>query len=116
MYTVFINDEHVPVSEYEAIIQLLDDNAVDYIERPRLVGSLFRFGSTGAGCNVMVETEAQYQQARELIDTYQDNLVEGARVRYRAQKPFNSGREVLGWIVALVVIGAVLALSISIGF
>lgn len=116
MNIVFINDEHVPASEYEAIIQLLDDNDVDYVERPRLIGSLIRFGANGAGTNLVVETEAQYRKARALIDEYQKELVDGSRVRYEARKPNHRQREIFGWMLAIVVIVSVLALSLSIGF
>jgi len=53
MYRVFVNDETVPVDEYQDVVNVLIENDIRYVERPRLIGSLFRFGSTGAGCDII---------------------------------------------------------------
>ncbi len=116
MYRIFVNDEHVPADEYAALVRLLTENNVDYTERPRLVASLFRFRGQGAGADLMVETEEEYERARTLITGWQQAMINSSRAEYESVKPSLRAREIVGWIVAVLVIGGVLALSLGIGF
>lgn len=115
MHRVFINDDSVPVEEFETVVDLLTDHQIDYVERKRLIGSLFRFGSTGAGCDLMVESETDARRARTLINEYQRTLVDSSRADYAANVASNRRRELVGWAISLTVIAIVLALSLSIG-
>lgn len=116
MFRVFVNDETVPVDEYEDVVEILNENDVQYYERPRLIGSLFRFGSTGAGCDIIVNSEIEYQKARQLIDTYQQTRMQNSRADFAARKTHDRHRELFGWLLTFIVITVVLVLSIGIGF
>ena len=116
MPRIFIADDNVPAEEVAAVRQLLDDNDVAYTERRRLIGALWRFGSGGPGYDLMVETEAEKTRARALIDDYQAQLVKAARAEYEANRQNNKMRIAIGWILAALMIGGMIMLSLSIGF
>jgi|GEM_PF-6301920 len=115
MYRIFVNDDSVPDAEFDDVRQLLNEHSINFTERPRLIGSLFRFGSTGPGCDLLVHTESDQIRARELIGDYQQQLIDRSRAEYEARKPRQRTREVVGWAIAALVIFGVLALSIGIG-
>jgi len=118
MYRIFVNDDSVPDSEFNDVCRLLEDHSIHFTERPRLIGSLFRFGSKGAGCDLMVHNQADFERARQLIGDYQSELMTQSRARYAAKagEPNRRLREVFGWLLAAAVVLTVLALSIGIGF
>jgi len=118
MYRVFVNDDSVPDSEFDDVCRLLEEHSIHFIERPRLIGSLFRFGSKGAGCDLMVHNESDFERARQLIGDYQSELLAQSRARYTEQagEPGRRMREIFGWLLAASVVLTVLALSIGIGF
>jgi len=115
MYRIFINDEHVPAEEFAELTRLLHEHNVEFTERPRWIGSLFRFGANGAGADLMVSTEEEQQRARALIDTWQRDMIARSRADFEANRHRNRLREIVGWILAALIIGGVLWLSLSIG-
>lgn len=116
MYRVFVNDDTVPAEEFEQIQQRLHDNNIDVVERSHLIGSFFRFGSRGAGCDLLVRTETEYAQARAIIDRYQEELVEKARAEFEANRADNRQREIVGWAIAAAVVLGLVALWLSVVF
>jgi len=115
MYRIFINDDHVPAEEFAALTRLLDEHNIIFTERPRWIGSIFRFGARGAGADLMVETEQEYQRARELINEWQQDMIAESRATFEANRGKNRVREIVGWILAALIIGGLLWLSLGIG-
>ena len=113
---IFVNDDAVPDDEYDDVRMILDEHGIRYRERPRLIGSFYRFGARKAGSDLVVDTYAEYERAREIIDDYQARRVQDARASYTENREMHRGRELVGWLLAAAVIGAVLWLSIRIGF
>ncbi len=116
MHRIYVSDDSVPLEEHLQIVRLLQDNDVLYTERPRLIGTLFRFGSRGPGSDFMVETEAERDRARALIDEYQAQMISESRAEYESKKSSNRLREIIGWVISALVIGGLLWLSLKIGF
>jgi len=118
MHRIYVSDDSVPLEEHLQIVRLLQDNEVLYTERPRLIGTLFRFGARGPGSDFMVATESERDRARALIDEFQQGMIQDSRADYEAKKATTSHRwrETIGWILSALVIGGVLWLSLKIGF
>lgn len=116
MHRIYVSDDSVPLEEHLQIVRLLQDNEVEYVERPRLIGTLFRFGSRGPGSDFMVESESERDRARALIDQHQSEMTARSRADYEANRSSNRLREIVGWIISALVIGGVLWLSLKIGF
>ncbi len=114
MATLIFKLKGVPEEEADAIRQLLEENNIDFYETPPSIWGV----SMEA---IWIKEDAQVEQAKQLIATYQQQLQQQVREEYEALA--REGKQPTLWrklkedplqfIVFMLIIAAILYLSVK---